>query len=91
MCDNCEDGRLGRFEGMTVYCNCIKGASAELSDMSGRLQMMAAVLARLDAMDKLGKLTPRQRAHRDAVASGFAIMTAQHDDLERRWTALRVA
>ena len=91
MCKNCEDGRLGRFEGMTVYCNCTKGASAELADTSERLQTMAAELARLDALDKLGRLTPLTRIQRDTISDGFVILTAQHDALEHRWAALRVA
>ena len=91
MCENCEDGRLGQFEGMTVYCNCIEGASAELADMSKRLQTFAAELVRLDALDKLGRLTPLTRIQRDTIADGFLILTAQHDALEHRWAALRIA
>jgi len=76
---------------MVVYCTCAKGASAELDDMSRRLQTMAAELARLDALDRLGRLTPYARILRDGIADGFEILTAQHDALEHRWAALRLA
>ena len=88
-CD-CGNGRMGRFDGMIVYCTCARGASAELDDMSKRLQTMAAELARLDALDRLGRLTPFTRIQRDTIADGFLILTAQHDALENSWAALRL-
>ena len=84
MC-NCGNGRLGRYEGCTVYCTCRQGIEAELADLSASLQQMADELARLDALDQRGKLMDGQRRYRDIISDGYQFKVARYDELEAKY------
>jgi hypothetical protein len=92
MCDVCTGGAVARFEGETIYCNfCVEGIEAQLAEMSERLNIYAERLARLDALDNLGRLAREGQAWRDAIAEEHQRLEAEHDTLEAKYHELAAA
>ena len=82
LCHNCRNGIVGRYQAEPVFCSCLAGLEAEMTELADRLNEVTETwLSMTVAQSNAGE--------RKILQDYCEFLKHRHDALEEEWTKRR--